>query len=192
MKASSLRPSAGFLLLVVSCLLLIATLVWGLSTPELERVWLITQGMQRSGFRSLAAEDVKRLQVALAHYPTLPRAFIGRASVGFIEPTHEGWINLAQSHIIRSGLPANKITLDIECQAAASSYPITIALEKNAGRRELRFDADGRQSLELQLEQPAAPEIIRVTIKSASGNQEKGGVRIKVSAPGLSGHKVSS
>jgi len=191
-KASSLRPSAGFLLLVVSCSLLIATLVWGLSTPELERVWLIMQGMQRSGFRSLMAEDVKRLEVALTHYPTLPRAFIGRASVGFIEPTHEGWINLAQPHIIRSGLSANKITLDIECQAAASSYPITIALENNAGRRELRFTANGHQSLELQLAQPAAPEIIPVTITSAPGSREKDGARIKLSAPGLPGHKVSS
>ena len=192
MRASGLRPSAGFLLLVVSCLLLVSTLVWGLSTPELERVWLIMQGMQRSGFRSLMAEDVKRLEVALTHYPTLPRAFIGRASVGFIEPTHEGWISLAQPHIIRSGLSTNKITLDIECRAAASSYPITIALEKNVGRRELRFDADGRQSLELQLAQPAAPEIIPVTITSASGSREKDGARIKLSAPGLSGHKVSS
>ena len=87
------RPSVGFVFLVSAHLLLISLLAWGYTTPELDRVWLIQQGMHRDNFDGLSAPDVQTIKTALRHYPDLPRAFIGRAPFGFVEPAEDGWVS---------------------------------------------------------------------------------------------------
>ncbi len=102
MSPANLRPSAGFLLVVFSYSVLVAILVWGFSTPELDRVWLITQQMHRRSFAGLSANDVQTLRTALLHYPTLPRAFIGQSAIGFVEPTSDGWMSLPRPYVVAS------------------------------------------------------------------------------------------
>ncbi len=183
MSRSSLRPSIGFLLLVSSYSLLVATLAWGFSVPELERVWVIMQGMQRSQFRGLHAEEERTLKLALSHYPTLARAFIGRSPIGFAEPTQEGWASLAQLHMIRGPLSQANISLDMECEAPASDYPVTVLIDRAEGRQNLRFTESGHQKVEIGLGTPSTPELIPVTVVSATGAIQS--TKIRINAKGL-------
>jgi len=180
---AKLRPSAGFMLLFISYSLLIATFAWGFATPELERVWALIQSMQRSQFTELAPKQVQTLKTALGHYPTLSRAFIGRAPVGFIEPTRDGWVSIPKSHVITSTQVRRALSLDVECQAPASAFPVSVMFERAAVRQSLRFDRAGKQRLVLQVSDPASPEIISV-ITSSGANRENQAIELRLAVQG--------
>lgn len=96
-----LRPSFGFVFLASSHLLLISMLVWGYTKPELDSVWLTLQRMQRDNFNGLSALDAQTIMASLPRYPGLPRVFIGRAHIGFVEPTEDGWVKLSSRTSLR-------------------------------------------------------------------------------------------
>jgi len=164
MSRTRLRPSAGFVLLIFSYSLLAVTLAWGFSTPELERIWALTQSMQRREFVGLTLKDVQLLKTALSHYPTLSRAFIGRAPLGFVEPTRDGWTSTPSPHIIANVPSAGPVNLQIECQSPPNSFPVTVIFERERERRELRFDENSRKDMEFHFSSPAKPELIPVMI----------------------------
>lgn len=185
MSKPKLRPSIGFVLLVSSYSLLIATLAWGFSVPELERVWVTMQGTQRTQFRGLSPDEENTLTLGLSHYPTLVRAFIGRATIGFAEPTRDGWVTLARSHIVRGSLSQPAFTLDIECNAPTDEYPVTVTLERAEGHQSLRFTENARQSIEIRMGTPKNPEFIPVTVIPARVSGAIQSTKIKISAKGL-------
>ena len=191
MNKVNLRPSAGFLLLVSSYVLLGITLAWGASTPELDRVWKIMQGMQRREFAELTSKDISTLKGALQHYPTLPRAFIGKATLGFIEPTHDGWMSIIRPHIVTGAHSQSSITLDVECEALPSAFPVAVTLEREAGRQALRFDESGHQRIELHFAQPAKPELVPLVITPAGRNPQKQAPRIRLTVQEHPSHMVS-
>ena len=178
-KAIALRPSVGFIFLVSSYLLLLFVLSWGYSKPELDRVWLIQQSMLRRQFAGLCARDVQTLKTALNHYPGLPLAFIGRAQIGFIEPTHQGWISIPRSHVVTDGHTSGVLAIEVECQAPDNEFPVVVSFDRDGLRQYLRFPEGGRQRLEMQLGARAAPALIQMSIEPA-GHVERGQVKIKI------------
>jgi len=190
MSKVRLLPSAGFVLMLFTHALLLVTLAWGASTPDLERVWVLTQNLQRRQFVALTPKDVDLLRGALTHYPTLSRAFIGRAQLGFVEPSRNGWNTLPRSHIITSAQLTGVVHIQLECQAPATAFPVTIMLERASRRHELRFTESGRREVVLEFTVPHKPELIAVTVSSASSDSSSEQVKIALrtlSPPGAKG-----
>jgi len=190
MSKVRLLPSAGFVLMVCTHALLLATLAWGASTPELERVWVLTQNLQRQQSVALTPKDVNLLRGALTRYPTLPRVFIGRGQLGFVEPSRNGWNTLPRSHIITSAQLTGVVHIQLECQAPATAFPVTIMLERASRRHELRFTESGRREVVLEFTVPHKPELIAVTVSSASSDSSREQVKIALrtlSPPGAKG-----
>ena len=183
MSQAKLRPSAGFVLLIISYSLLITTFAWGFATPELERIWALMQSMQRSQFAELAPKQVQTLKTALGHYPTLSRAFLGRAAIGFVEPTRDGWVSIPKSHVITSAQLRGALSVDVECQAPAGAFPISVMFERAAGRQLLRFESAGKQRMALEVLAPASPEIISV-ITSSSSNPRNQAIKVRLAVQG--------
>ena len=164
-RTVGLRPSVGFVFLVSSHLLLISMLAWGYTEPELDKVWLILQRMQRDNFNGLSALDAQTIRTSLHDYPGLPRVFIGRAPFGFVEPTLDGWANLSQSHLITDGTIHGMVPLAIECRAPHSVFPVTVSFDYEGHHQSLRFLDNGLQRFELQLDSTPRPAWVQVSIK---------------------------
>lgn len=192
MSRVPLRPSVGFVFVALSYTLLAATLAWGFSTPELDRVWRIMQSMQRLDFVEITSKDVQILKTALQHYPALPRAFIGRAPIGFVEPTRAGWMTHSRSHVITSAQPQHKLALNVECRAPANAFPVNVVFERDGVRQEIQFSTSGRQHVDLPLASPTKPEWIPVTIKSSAGSPGGESPQIRLDVQGQSGNGETS
>ena len=88
-------PGAGFLVLAVGWSFVLGFLVWGLSTPLLDRVWQLTERMQQADFNGLDDDEVRDLEDAVAAHPELGRDILGRRMIRVVEPTTQRWSSLA-------------------------------------------------------------------------------------------------
>lgn len=66
-----LRPSAGFIFLVVIWLLMTGFFVWGFAEPDLDRVWWVEQRHRQGDFESLSNDDKAAMQRSLERHPEL-------------------------------------------------------------------------------------------------------------------------
>ncbi len=186
------RPSVGFVFLVSSHLLLISMLAWGYTKPELDKVWLITQRMQRDSFNGLSALDMQTIRTALLHYPDLPRAFIGRAPFGFVEPTDDGWVKLSHPHLITDGTMRGTVPMTVECRAPQSAFPLVVSFDYEGRHQSLRFLENGQQSLELQSDSQPRSVWVQVSVEPAqTADPQRPTPEIRIKAPTVPGQTAA-
>jgi hypothetical protein len=143
-----LWPSIGFLFLTASYLMLFSLLAWGYSTPDLERGWMTLQKMQRDNFAGFSETDVKTLAALLDKYPQFHKALIGRAEVGLVELTQEGWSSARDSHLVIRPSPPGAPNIEVECRAPKHAYPVVVRVEAPGFNKVISFAADATQPLE--------------------------------------------
>ncbi len=161
-------PSGGFLLLVASHLLLVSVLVWGYSQPDLDRAWVILQDLHSEGFTGLSASDIHLLRRLLKRHPTLIRAILGNDSVGFVEPSDNGWTARSPANLVIQSSSGIRRSLVVECRAQPGAYPVTVSLESDTFRQSLQFSENGRQAFELVAEGPSYPTWAAVRIQTSA------------------------
>jgi hypothetical protein len=142
-------------------------LAWGYSQPDLDRVWPILQNMQRDGFTGLSAPEVQTLRKVLRQYPGFPRVLIGRASIGFVEPTKDGWISLRKPTLVSDGHSHGSLPLVVECRAPLLAFPVTVSFDQEGQRQNLRFSETGKQSLNLHGAPQLQPAWVQLSINPA-------------------------
>lgn len=178
------RPSVGFVFLVSAHLLLISMLAWGYTTPELDRVWLIQQRMHRDNFDGLLTLDAQAIRTALHDYPGLPRAFNGRAPLGFVEPTEDGWVKVHQPHLIVSGDNRGPVSVVVDCRAPQLAFPVTVWFDYEGHREMLRFLGNGQQHLQLQFDSRSQPKWVQVNVEpTQSGGSRPVTPEIRIKVP---------
>ena len=186
------RPSVGFVFLVSAHLLLISILAWGYTTPELDRVWLIQQGMHRDNFDGLSASDVQTIRTALRHYPGLPRAFIGHAPFGFVEPAEDGWVKLRQPHLITDGNIHGTISMVVDCRAPQMAFPVTVVFDYEGHQLRLRFLENSQRRLDLQFDPQSRSKWVQVSVESAQVKGSRGfAPEIRIKAPDVPGQDAA-
>jgi len=158
-------PSAGFAFMLASYTLLIAFFAWGARTPELDRAWHVQQAMRRDDFAGLTPAEAKLLSSELRRYPAFAQALVGRAPVGWVEPTDSGWMALRRPHVVVQPKPAVRVS--VECRAPAKAYPVTVTFAAPELRQVLRYERDGRQSFDLSAGQPTRALWVEVQVSSA-------------------------
>lgn len=70
-KVRPLRPSAGFIFLVVIWALISALFVWGFAEPDLDRVWWVEQRHRQGLFHPPSSDEMSALQRSLERHPEL-------------------------------------------------------------------------------------------------------------------------
>ena len=186
------RPSVGFVFLVSAHLLLISILAWGYTTPELDRVWLIQQGMHRDNFDGLSAPDVQTIRTALRHYPGLPRAFIGHAPFGFVEPAEDGWVKLRQPHLITDGNIHGTVSMVVDCRAPQMAFPVTVVFDYEGHQLRLRFLENSQRRLDLQFDPQSRSKWVQVGVEPAQVKGSRGfAPEIRIKAPDVPGQDAA-
>ncbi len=70
-KMRLIRPSFGFIFLLVIWLLMAGFFAWGFAEPDLDRVWWVEQRHRQGIFHSPSVDDKAALKRSLERYPEL-------------------------------------------------------------------------------------------------------------------------
>lgn len=160
---SSRRPSLGFSLVVLTYGLTLAFFAWGLSTPPLDRVWLLHHELKVGRVYKLAKEDRELLLSAMARHPALAAALLPAGQTGIISANRDGWIDTPHATIIRTPRSAAaRIVLDI--QTPPQHIPYEIEVDGTGWEREITIHARGVTLIDLPAP-PPVPELITIKLK---------------------------
>jgi hypothetical protein len=172
------RPSLGCWLLVVVHLLAVGFFAWGLSRPELDRVWTLYHSLRIGRMPRLSAEDRRLFDRALERFPRLTPALLDQQPIGLLSEHRGGWLAGTTATILRSPLPeANRLRLEV--RTPARQLPLRVEIHANHWRREVRATRPGPVDLELP---PAkGPELFELRLKGAPERLET----VRVSFPGV-------
>ncbi|MFH1532845.1 MAG: hypothetical protein ABIK09_19145 [Pseudomonadota bacterium] len=161
------RPGAGFLVITVGWILVVAFLAWGLSTPLLDRVWRLTERMQAAAFRGLTGDEVADLEEAVGAHPDLGREILGRRVVRIVEPAPERWSALGRQHLLVSeGWRGDRI-LEVQTDLPPDALPLELHLTGPGVDETVEIEALGVIGIPVQLPTTAGPILLRVRLDPA-------------------------
>ncbi len=96
-----MRPSVGFLYLVLVGALTIAFFAWAAETPPLDAAWQITIELEAGARGRLEPEERKLVQDVLHRHPALADALVEGRPYGIISPTDRGHVDEKFAYLVR-------------------------------------------------------------------------------------------
>ncbi len=94
-------PGAGFVLLVITCLISMGTIVWGMRTPPLERVWRLQLELRLGELHRLEPADWSLLQDTLLRFPMFTDHILNDAGCGIVSANLGGVIDSGVAYAVR-------------------------------------------------------------------------------------------
>jgi len=161
------RPGAGFVILAAGWILVIGFLVWGLSTPLLDRIWQLTERMQSADFAGLEDDEVEDIEEAIAVYPDLGREILGRRVVRIVEPAQQRWSALGRQHLLVSEAWRGDRVIEIRTDLAADALPLDLRLEGPGVDETIEIEVPGLIDLPVNLPISDGPILLRVRLDPA-------------------------
>ena len=177
-RVRPLRPSAGFVVLTGSWVLLASLLAWGSSQPPLERVFEVQQRMQLPTFSALTPEELETLTASFGRHPALVADFIGSRPAGFLETTDGGWLEHSRAHLLIRPNPEAPLRLTFYAAAPAPAYPLSLALV-GSGMQE-RLTLESREPLVLELPRGKFPALTLAEVELHAARTQTGAVPIRL------------
>ena len=175
-------PSLGFWILVASHVVMIAFLAWGFSEPPLDRVQRVLDQIRANPNQPASDHQVQAVLATLRRHPGFARALVGHAQAGFLEPDKNGWLRLAQAHLVTQPQNSSGLRVWIEVDGPAARFPVELSLSGGSVQKTLRYQARGRLSFDLTGADAARPLMLRVQSVSQSTCGNCLPVRIRASA----------
>jgi hypothetical protein len=178
------RPSIGFSLVVVTYALLVAFFAWGLSTPDLDRIWRLHHELKIGRVYKLSKEDRQLLLSAMAKHPALAAALLDSGEAGIISANRDGWIDTPHVTIIRTPRSPANLRLVALVATPPQYIPYEVEIDGKGWERELSVQERGLMTIELP-PPPAQPEIVTFKIKGDELRADPAslGVRITFDPP---------
>jgi hypothetical protein len=157
------RPSAGFVAVCANYLLAAAFLGWGLTTPDLDRVWTLHHELKIGERGMPRGEDRAVMTRALRQHAELANALLAEGEIGLISANDDGWITTPDATILRTPrAQARLLRLDVE--TPRDLLPFKVEVEGDGWDRHLEIKA--QQSYTVALPAPSAnAELITVRLK---------------------------
>lgn len=176
------RPGAGFVVFTVGWILVIGFLIWGFSTPLLDRIWQINERMQRADFAGLEDSEVADLEAGIARYPELGREILGRRELRIVEPTSQRWSALGRQHLLISENWRGEQVIEVETDLSPDALPMELSLEGCGVHEVLEIEGSGLVQIPVQLLPGDGPALLRVRMDPSPGKQGRG-VRFEARVP---------
>jgi len=142
------HPSAGFLAVCGTYLLAFGFLLWGLSTPTLDRVWTLHHELKVGRRGAPKDGDLAGMRAALARYPSLASALLPEGEIGLISANREGWLETPEVTILRTAKATERL-LRIEVGTPLDLLPFAIELDGKSLHQRLRAKEHGVLELTL-------------------------------------------
>jgi hypothetical protein len=95
------RPGGGLILLVLTCAVTLGFLLFGLSTPRLDRVWRLAAELKLGRKHPLSSDDFQLLQEALCDHKKLAEDFLEGRRLVIISAHRAGMVETGHAYLIR-------------------------------------------------------------------------------------------
>jgi hypothetical protein len=175
-------PSIGFVAVVLTYGSSVAFLAWGMTTPPLDRVWVLHHELKVGKEKKLKPRDRELLESALQRHPDLGSALLPAGQIGIISAHRDGWIDTPQVTIVRTPRStAGEIALNV--QTPPQSIPFSIELSGHGWQRSVEVEARGPLSLPLPAP-PEASELLTLTLKGKGLRADSSSLAIQVTFVG--------
>jgi hypothetical protein len=179
------RPSAGFVTVCAVYAALALFFAWGLSTPDLDRVWTLHHELKSGRIGAPSKPDREVLMRSMARHPELAEALLRNASIGLISSNMDGWIASSEATIVRTRT-AEASALQIEIASPEALLPITVELDGQGWHDEHELSSRGVHELALP-KRKGGSELIVLKLKGRAAHADPSvlGVRVSFRASGV-------
>jgi hypothetical protein len=144
-------------------LLAVAFLAWGLSTPDLDRVWTLHHELKIGKLGAPDNSDRKLLGRALRRHRELAHALLPAGEIGLISTHRDGWLATPSATIIRTPRSAERV-LVLDVETPRDLLPFRVDVRGYDWRRQAQVTQHKAYELSLP-EPPSEPELIVVKLE---------------------------
>lgn len=181
------RPTTGFVTVCAVYVAVVAFFAWGLSTPDLDRVWALHHELKSGRVGAPSERDRNVLVRSMKRHPELAGALLREGEIGLISANMEGWIATSEATIVRT-LRATVQELQLEVASPDALLPITVELRGQEWREQRELVARGVHTLSLPpLKGSAELIVLRLKGRAAHADPSVLGVRVLFGASRESG-----
>lgn len=172
------RPTAGFVTVCAVYAAVAVFFVWGLSTPDLDRVWTLHHEL-KSGRRGAPSESDRKVLIrSMKQHPELAGALLRETDIGLISSNAEGWIGTSEATIVRTSA-AKARSVQLEIASPDALLPITVELQGQGWREQRELSARGVHTLPMPaLTSPSELIVLRLKGRAAQADPSVLGVRV--------------
>jgi hypothetical protein len=172
------RPTAGFVTVCLVYAAVAAFFAWGLSTPDLDRVWSLHHQLKSGRLGAPSAHDRRVLMRSMERHPELAGALLRDADIGLISSNSQGWIATAEATILRTKR-ANTDAIQLEIASPDSLLPIQVELEGQGWRETKRLPSRGLHAIAVPaLKGSSELIVLRLKGQAAHADPSVLGVRV--------------
>jgi hypothetical protein len=172
------RPTTGFVTVCAVYAAVAAFFAWGLSTPDLDRVWMLHHQLKTGRVGAPGERDRAVLIRSMTRHPALAGALLREGDIGLISSNMEGWIATAQATIVRTKRAAAQ-DLQLDIASPDALLPITVELQGEGWRQQRELVARGVHTLSLPpLRAPSELIVLRLKGRAAHADPSVLGVRV--------------
>jgi hypothetical protein len=164
-------PSVGFVAVCLIYGLLAAFLLWGLSTPDLDRVWKLDLKLRTGNLTALDDGDRRLLERALTRYPGLAPALLEGEDIDILSEQDRGWIGTPTAVLLRSADPAAHRSILMDIQTPADFMPFSVLFRGRNWDKALEVEKRGPVEISVP-EASGTPEIVTVELKRPEGGRQ--------------------
>lgn len=171
-------PSAGFVTFCLVYASLGAFFAWGMSTPDLDRVWTLHHELKSGRIGAPSALDREVLVRSMERHPELASALLSEGDIGLISSNMEGWIASSEATVVRTK-KANAGALQLEVASPDTLLPLTVEIEGQGFREEKQLATRGVHALALPPIRGAA-DLIVVRLKGQAAHADPSVLGVRV------------
>ncbi len=170
-------PSAGFVALCSVYAALAAFFAWGLSTPDLDRAWILHHELKAGHLGAPHGKDRELLTRAMSRHEELAHALLSEGEIGLISSHSEGWLTTTEATIVRTP-KADARYLALEVATPREHFPIAVDVQGHGWSKHLAVDSQGVHRIELPALHGASELIVVRLADGAPRDPSAIGVRV--------------
>ena len=129
------RPSIGFVAVCLTYVLVAAFFLWGLKTPDLDRVWTLHHLLKIGEMEKLGKEDEDILARSMNRHEQLTEALLGGREIGIISSHMDGWISTPTATLLRTTDSKSFGAIDIYAQTPKDLLPLEIEIKSKTEKK---------------------------------------------------------
>jgi hypothetical protein len=153
---------------------------WGLSTPDLDRVWTLHHELKSGRIGAPNAKDREVLTRSMAAHPELASALLrDDTEIGLISANMEGWLGSAEATIVRTPTAAAS-NVQLEIASPDALLPITVELDGPGLKEKRELTTRGLHTIALP-KAKGSPELIVLRLRGQAERAEPSVLGVRVS-----------
>ncbi|MBN2527035.1 MAG: hypothetical protein JXR76_11630 [Deltaproteobacteria bacterium] len=170
-------PTPGFWLLMGTSLAVLIFFIWGFSTPRLDRIWELEEGLKTGRVTQLSRSEKNTFYDVFEDYPDYLEELAGRRGIDLMSSNSDGLSLTDKLVLIRKAALSDCGNFVLDVSGEQSEFPIIFSVQGRSWQKEVEVKVSGRNTV-LMPKDVLVPEFIEVARKNNNG--QIGNVDVKV------------